>query len=76
MAGFDTDLWTCPRVTQVIAQTFGVRYHVDHVWKLLHVLGWSCQKPQLWARERDETAIRRWREHDWPRIKKELSAAS
>ena len=75
-AGFDTDLWTCPRVAALIEETFGVRYHVDHVWKLLHKLGWSSQKPQQWARERDETAIRRWREHDWPRIKKELAATS
>ncbi len=74
--GYDTDLWTCPRVAQVIEETFGVRYHVDHVWKILHRLGWSCQKPERRARERDETAIRRWREHDWPRIKKEHSAAS
>jgi transposase len=76
VAGFDTDLWTCPRVAELIEESFGVRYHVDHVWKLLRSLGWSCQKPQQWARERDETAIRRWREHDWPRIKKERAATS
>lgn len=75
-AGFDTDLWTCPRVAQAIEETFGVRYHAASVWKLLHKLGWSCQKPELRARERDETAIRHWREHDWPRIKKELRATS
>ena len=38
-AGFDTALWTCGRVAQVIAQTFGVSYHPDHVGRLLHGVG-------------------------------------
>ena len=69
-AGFDTALWTCGRVAQVIAQTFGVSYHPDHVGRLLHGLGFSCQYPQHRARERDEEAIRQWRLVEWPRIKK------
>ena len=55
------ELWTCRRVAQVIAQTFGVSYHPDHVGRLLHGLGFSCQYPQHRARERDEEAIRQWR---------------
>ena len=73
-AGYATDLWTCPRVADVIAQRFGVRYHPDHIWRLLQALGWSCQKPERRARERDEAAIQRWRQHDWPRIKKRPAA--
>ena len=69
-AGFDTALWTCGRVAQVIAQTFGVSYHPDHVGRLLHRLGFSCQYPEHRARERDEEAIRQWRLVEWPRIKK------
>ena len=37
-AGFATDLWTCPRVAELIEKQFGVRYHVDHVGRLLHAL--------------------------------------
>jgi transposase len=70
LSGFDTDLWTCPRVAQVIQKRFGVSYDPSHVWRLLAGLGWSCQKPEQRARERDEAAIRRWREVEWPRIKK------
>lgn len=70
-AGFANELWTCPRVAQVIQRRFGVRYHSSHVWKLLRKLGWSCQKPEQRAREQDEEAVRRWRKCDWPRIKKE-----
>lgn len=69
-AGYSTDLWTCPRVAQVIQRTFGVAYHPGHVWYLLRRLGWSCQKPEQRARERNEEAIRQWREQDWPRIKR------
>lgn len=69
-AGFPTDLWTCPRVVDLIRFEFGVRYHVDHVGRLLRGLGWSPQKPERRARERDEERIRGWIKHDWPRVKK------
>ena len=69
--GFDTNLWTCPRVARLIERQFGVHYHEDHVWKILHFkLGFSPQKPEARARERDEQAIRQWREERWPEIKK------
>ena len=68
--GFATDLWTCPRVAQVIRREFGVRYHVDHIGRLLHSLGWTAQKPERRARERDEEAIQRWVRVDWKRVKK------
>ena len=69
-AGFPTDLWTCPRVAELIACRFGVRYHVDHIGRLLHSLGWSPQKPTRRAIERDEAGIQRWIKQEWPRIKK------
>ena len=70
-SGYRTELWTCPRVAEVIERVFGVKYHPDHVWKILHdQLGWTCQKPEQQAREKDDEAIQRWREQDWPRIKK------
>lgn len=69
-AGFATDLWTCPRVAEHIERTFGVRYHVDHVCRLLHALHWSPQKPIRKAVERDEESIRQWVKQVWPAIKK------
>lgn len=74
-AGFSTELWTCARVAAVIERRFGVRYHVDHVGRLLHELGWSPQKPTRRAVERDEEAIRRWVHQTWPRVKKTPAAA-
>lgn len=71
--GYATDLWTLPRVAEVIARLFGVRYHPAHVWRILRGEGWSCQKPERRARERDEAAIQRWRQERWPHIKKRSS---
>jgi transposase len=74
-AGFPTELWTCPRVAVVIARRFGVRYHVDHLGRLLRALGWSPQRPTRRALERDEVAIRRWVKVRWPQVKKTPPAA-
>jgi transposase len=68
--GFPTDLWTLARVAEVIERRFGVKYHPGHVWYILRDMGWSCQKPERRARERDEEAIREWREKRWGRAKK------
>ena len=69
-SGFSTDLWTCPRIAEVIERHYGVRYHVDHIPRLMASLGWSCQKPEKRAIERDEARIAQWVKNDWPRIKK------
>jgi transposase len=68
--GYRTDLWTTARIAEVIRRTFGVRYHRDHVGRLLHRLGWSSQKPERRALERDEERIERWKRTEWPRVKK------
>jgi transposase len=68
--GYSTDLWTLRRVAEVIERHFGVHYDLSGVWHVLHGMGWSCQKPEHRARERDEEAIASWRQQDWPRIKK------
>jgi len=69
-AGFATDLWTLERVAEVIKRRFGIEYHPGHVWYLLRKLGWSPQKPDRRARERNEDAITAWRDETWPQIKK------
>jgi transposase len=67
--GWANDLWTAARVTAVIRRHFGVAYHPEHVRKILkRRLGWTSQKPQRQAKERDEDAIRRWLDEEFPRI--------
>jgi transposase len=68
--GFATNLWTTERVARLIQRRFAVTYHPDHVWRVLRRLGWSCQRPTTRARQRDETAIRRWKKLMWPTLKK------
>ena len=68
--GYRTDLWTTRRVAEVIRQTFEVRYHPNAIWRVLRGLGWSCQKPQRRALQRNEAAIAHWKRYRWPHIKK------
>jgi transposase len=74
--GFGTLLWTTQRVATVIERQTAVRYHPDHVYRLLQKLGWSCQRPATQARERDEPKIARWRKVRWPTLKKKPSPRS
>lgn len=69
-AGFPTDLWTCPRVAKLIRRRYGVRYHVDHIGRLLRSMGFSPQRPTRRAAERDEGRVQAWVKRDWPRIRK------
>lgn len=69
-AGFPTDLWTSPRVAHIINKKWGVTYHVDHVIRLLYSLGFTPQKPERRALERDDKRIKNWVRSSWPRIKK------
>jgi transposase len=68
--GFRGEVWTCARVAEVIRGEFGVLYHPAHVSRLVGKLGLSLQKPVRRANQRDEEAIKRWKEHRWPSLKK------
>ncbi len=69
--GFSSELWTLERVGLVVERHSGVRLSRASVWRLLTGrLGWSLQRPQRKAVERDESEIARWVSHEWPRIKR------
>jgi transposase len=68
--GFGTDLWTLSRLTDVIKRLTGIRYHPGHVWKLMRKMGWSLQRPAKRAKERNDKAVREWKEKRWPVLKK------
>ena len=69
-AGHATELWSLGRVGKLIERCFGPRYSPTQVWRILGKLGWSCQRPGARAIERDERAIRRWKQQRWPALKK------
>ena len=68
--GFRGAVWTARRVAEVIHRTFGVRYHRDHVSRLLRQVGWSRQQPVQRATQRDAEAVRQWYAERWPALKK------
>ena len=68
--GYRTELWTTQRIADLIERHLGVKYHRNHVGKLLHQIGWSHQKPERRALERDEAAIEKWKSSVWPSVKK------
>ena len=66
--GFRGQAWTCARIAKVIEGEFGVRYHKDHVGRILKGLRWTPQQPIKRAIQRDDEAIRRWRDETWPEL--------
>jgi transposase len=74
--GFGTELWTIKRVRQLIEREFEHRYSEVHVWRILGGLGFSSQKPERRAIERDEGAVRRFKQHTFPGLKKKPSKSA
>lgn len=68
--GFGSELWTLKRVAAVIERMHGVRFGQTQVWRILGRLGFSSQKPEKRAIERDEDAVRTWKRRTWPALKK------
>ena len=73
--GCKTELWTLPRVSALIEKVAGGRYHAGHVWRVLGALGFSCQRPERRALERDGKAIGTWKRKTWPTLKKRPGAS-
>jgi transposase len=70
--GFTTDLWTAPRVAELIRRKFRKEFHPRYLNQWLTQRQITPQKPSRQARERNEREIRRWVREEWPRIKKVL----
>ena len=68
--GYDTDLWTLPRVARVLEKEWGVHYSHSGVWLLLKNHDFSWQRPQRQAREKDLVKVAKWRRSTWPNLKK------
>lgn len=68
--GYATELWTLPRIGKLIEAHFGERFSISQVSRLLAAMGWSSQKPEKRALQRDEKAIRQWKAKRWPALKK------
>jgi len=68
--GYATELWTLPRIGRLIEAQFGIAFSDSQVSRILAAMGWSCQRPEKRALQRDEKAIRAWKHKRWPALKK------
>jgi transposase len=70
--GYAEDYWTLDRIGHVIWELFKVRYVPSGVWRLLTRMGWSNQRVQRLAIQREEEAIEKWKRQQLPKIKKTM----
>jgi len=70
--GFGTQLWTLKRVRLLVEQLYGVRFSDVHVWRLLGAMGFSSQKPERRAIERNELDVFEWKHRTLPALKKSV----
>jgi transposase len=73
--GFHTELWTAPRIAQLIERHWGIHFHPRYLNEWLTRRGIRPQKPLLRPRERDQAAIDLWLAEDWPRLKKKRATS-
>jgi len=68
--GFHGEVWTNPRIAQVIRREFGISYHPAHVSRIMDELGWTPQKPICQARQRKEEDVQAWWSERLPELEK------
>src|SRR3989338_919591 len=66
---FETPLWTCKMIQQVIQKHMRKKIHTTNIMRWLDRWNFTNQKPQRRASQRDEKAVKRWLTEDWPKIK-------
>ena len=62
--------WTGRRVAWLIEQEFGVSYSARQAQRILHKVGYSRQKPQQVAQQRNEKAVEQFQTEVIPEVKK------
>ncbi len=68
--GYSTNLWTLPRLSAVMKKVTKVKFSEVWTWHIVRDLGFTPQKPQVRAKQRDEKAIREWKWKTLPKLKK------
>lgn len=68
--GYATDFWTVDRIRSAAKKKLRLDFSGTHIWKTVLSLGFSVQKPERRARERNEKAIQEWKLKKFPKLKK------
>ena len=66
---FETPLWTCKRVRQLIAARLHKKLDIVTIWRLLRSLGLTNQAPERRALQENPREGKRWLKETWPKIK-------
>lgn len=69
-AGYTTDFWTLERIRSLAKKKLKINLGTTSVWRAVIELGFSVQKPERRAQERNEKAITDWKLKTFPRLKK------
>jgi transposase len=73
--GWQNDLWTAKRVTEVVRRYFHVEFSIGNMRRILKDrLNWTVQRPIQQEKKRDETEIQNWKEHVFPQIVRDARA--
>lgn len=67
--GFETDFWTCRRVTQVIKRELKIKTSIPTTWRLLRDLNLTYQAPERFYSQACEKARKDWISKTIPEIK-------
>lgn len=68
--GFETDLWTTPRLRQVVDAQFGVTVSKQTILRRLHEAGMTYQKPEREYFELSAHERYTWRRYELPKIRR------
>ena len=66
--GFETSLWTCKRLQQIIKEQIKKEIDISNIWRWLKEWGLTNQKPDKEAIEKNKKEVRRWLNEEWPKI--------
>jgi transposase len=72
--GFPTELWTAPRVAELIRKRFGVTYSSGYLLRWLAARGVTPQMVRRRPRNHNPQEMKRWADEEWPRILKKRSS--
>src|SRR3989338_1108565 len=63
--GFETSLWTCKRLQQIIKKQIKKEIDISNIWRWLKEWGLTNQKPEKEAIEQNKKEVRRWLNEEW-----------
>lgn len=68
--GFETPLWTCKRLQQIIKNELHKEIDISNIWRWLISWGFTNQKPERDALEKNQREVNKWLKEEWPKIEK------